>query len=289
MPTLLEQEVQEQSVVAAGLEQFNKPHFLFSVHYMAIKEERDYKTKVRGAYRTVYPLARVAKKGDRPSMLVVKDGYQRVFRRTDTQTGKRMFGDEPEYAKHIAHDIVRVATGTDSSDESAQRPAVWISQATRLPLTDADWAMWDTPAFAAKFPELMKEYEWAIERQWTWCEGKVKEADNFFVEDKHIYIGVQHRRAAEWIGANAAEHRWIKATALGVDIPCPECGAKTSAIAPRCSNCNEIINVQAYVKWKTKRDAELKIALKAAEDAELEQQTAPVAKPKEAGNGKNSN
>lgn len=274
MPSVLEQEVQEQSVVAAGLEKFNVPYFIFSMHYFPVKEERDYKTKVRGGYRTVYRLEPVKSKDDRPSMLIIKDGYQKVFVRTDSQTGRRIFDDKAEPAINIANDIVRVARGVESSDENAQRPAVWISKASKIPVSDADWADFGAPSWAARFPEFNLELEWAKGREWAWCEGKVKEADGFYAEDKHIYIGVQHRMAGDWIGANSAEHPWIKATTFGTAIPCPSCGAKTSSIAPRCQNCKEIINVAAWAKFEAARKRELE----AAEARELDEATRP-AKP----------
>lgn len=266
MASVLEREIQEPSVVAAGMEQFNIPYFLFSVHYMPLREERDYRTRVNGGYRTSYQMAAVEKRGDRPSMLLVKDGYQRIYIGADSQTGRKRYEPKAESAGNIARDIVQVATGAEPG--AIGKPAVWVSKATKLPMTDEDWATWGTPGFAAKFPEFMAEVEQAERDEFMWCEGMLKEADSWHTQALPINIGSQHRAAAYWMGANAAEHPWIKATNFGGMIECPECGAKTSANKPRCQNCLQVINVKAQIELEARRQAE--------RDEILEQDTRPT-------------
>lgn len=228
MGTMIQAAHEEQSIVFDQLSNFGRRVSVCSVHFMPVREERDYKTKANGGYRTTYYLAAVKDKNSPPSVLTVLDGFQRVFRGTDDY-GHRSYSQEPEPAINIARDIVRVATGAGPDDMDSDRPAIWISKAPSL-----------------DSPEFQREVEQMRARQFRWCERKIKEAEALASQKQEINIGSLHRNAAVYIGSNPAEHPWMRITSFGASIDCPLCGVKTSRTHPKCQNCKEVIDPVLY-------------------------------------------
>src|ERR1043165_795651 len=122
--------VEEKSVVAQGLEAFGVTQYVCSLHFMPIKVSRDYRTKMQGGYSTTYNLAAVQDTKARPFVLSVLDAYQRVYQGADRLP---KWANTPILALDIAKDIVNVATGSGDPSADLVRPAVWISQASRVP------------------------------------------------------------------------------------------------------------------------------------------------------------
>jgi hypothetical protein len=235
-PIVLEQE----SVVTATMSQFGVPVAVCSLHYMPVKEGRDYRTRVNGPYQTNYQIPAVKTKDDHPAILVVLDAQQRKY---------RGFEETPRYspdnipAMDIAKDLVNVATGGSPGGPDDIRPAVWISSAPKFP---RDWRLWGKPEFAQQYPEFWAEVQAYQIRQWKHCEKKIANGDTWHSKGLPLEINEDHRLAAAYIGANSQEHPWMNLTAMGAKDACPFCGAPTSTRAPKCQNCHEIINPALY-------------------------------------------
>ncbi len=259
-----------QSVVSAGMSQLGRKIYVVSLHYMDKKPvRRDFQTRVDGAAWTDYYFDPVKTPRDRPSVCLVMDGYQRVFKgSTDTGQGmKRIYEPVAELAVNIATDIIKELTGREPSDHNVyDAPAVWISECgsasdvaigaarARIPAISIDkrgrvvysseWDTWGTPEFERRFPEFALECKAFLQRQWRYAEFMVAEGDKYHVgpPKKPENITERHRLAASFIGANSAEHEWIANTHYGAMTPCPFCGQSTSSMHPLCGNCQKVIN-----------------------------------------------
>lgn len=248
-----------QSIVTAAFEQFGRPVYVCSLHYMPVRERRDYRTRIGGGPWTDYALDAVTDPNGRPSVCVILDGFQRRFQGTSDTTGQKRYSNEPWPAKEIAEDIVRAATGTGpAGPEDTLHPAIWISQAPRVPRVDVgtkgqmvyspEWKGWGTPEFEKQFPEFVRECKAYARRQWGYCELKIAEGDAFNdgPQKNPRNINELHRGAGKYTKANVAEHPWLEGSSYGSQIPCPICGAATSSQHPKCQKCGEIIDHALY-------------------------------------------
>lgn len=268
-----------QSLVAAGMSHLGRRVYVVSLHYMEKKMRRDYRTRIDSGAWTEYKLEAVRRAGDRPSVMLVMDGYQEVFIGTEDFTRIRKKIQVPEPAIHIANDLIKEASSVPPSGPMDwEHPAVWISECGSagdvrsgtckglMPaiaidrhgntVYSSDWDSWGTPKFEAQFPEFFAECQAYRMRQWRFSELKLAQGNAYFDgPQKNPYnINEIHRNAATWVGANAAEYPWIENTRYGSMIPCMWCGHSTSAAHPLCGDCGKVINPMQLAR--TEKDQE---------------------------------
>lgn len=238
--------LEAQSIVQQQMAQYGNLVPVCSYHFMPIREKRRYKTRMDGTYDTTYILSPIRDLGGRPSILIARDGYQRVFVGTDHFSRKQNWTDKAEPAINIAKDIVRAATGQEPTGPDHPGPAVWIVQSAAYPKSKQEWLLWGTAEFERKFPEFSAECKAWRQRAYLWAEAKVREADYYASQRQHINITNFHRNAAAQVGANETEHSWITFTKQGKTVACPICGKPTSSEHPKCGSCGEIIDYALY-------------------------------------------
>lgn len=272
-----------QSLVAAGMSHLGRRVYVVSLHYMDKKMRRDYRTRIDSGAWTEYKLEAVRRAGDRPSVMLVLDGYEKVFMGTEEFTRKKNYVDKPEPAINIAIDLVKEASSVPpSTPMDWEHPAVWISECGSagdvrsgtckglMPaiaidrhgntVYSADWDSWGTPKFEAQFPEFTAECKAYHGRQWHFSELKLAQGNAYFDgPQKNPYnINEIHRNAATWVGANSAEYPWIENTRYGAMIPCMFCGQSTSAAHSMCGHCHEIINPMQHARTKKNQEEEMR-------------------------------
>lgn len=267
-----------ESIVNAANQQFGRRIHIVSLHFMERHAKREYRTRRDGGPWTIYHLAAVKKAGDRPSVTLALDGFDRVFKGTrDAFPYTKIHENEARTALEIAADIVNDFAGAPpSGPDDTAHPAIWISKCGSrqdvqlgqarglIPAISIDpagmvtyskeWDSWGTPEFERQFPEFMAELNAFLGRQWRFCEAKLSEGDDFSSGPtaNPRSINEIHRYAGSYIGANVAEHKWLQDTAFGAQAPCPFCGASTSTSHPNCQNCGRVVDQAMYDRVEAK-------------------------------------
>jgi len=236
----------QESIVARTLAQYGVLRPLLSYHFMEVKRTRNFKTELNGNFTTNYVWPATKDLNGPPSMVIVRDGLQKLFTGTDPSSRKKSYVDQPWAALDIARDLLKNNTGSHENSPSHDGPAFWISKATVFPRVQAQWDLWGTPEFEKQFPEFYAECVAYRARAYRFCERKVAEGNALHSEGKGLFITDIHRTAAHLIGSNAAETLWLNSSKQGDKIPCPLCGKPTSSVHPKCSECGDIINYALY-------------------------------------------
>lgn len=221
---------------------------IVSLHWAGMREERKYRTKIKGGHTTIYPIPPVKKHTDCPEILLVMDAVERQY------LGGRKYGQDfsNTTAPQVANDLVRCATGGLDGDDAALFPAVWISQSEDAPHSEAEVAdfkrLWSNPGvISRKYPQFFQEIKRFKEREWRYCESYVQIADRLHAESRRDQIHDNpHRHCATWLGLNPDEHLWMVPTMFEKTKACPFCTTPMPIGSVFCTACNHVTDPQEF-------------------------------------------